>query len=168
MIEQNTIRPSPRRTVTTLAVCLAIPVLVGALSGLTTADSVGTWYQEIARPSFTPPSWVFGPVWTTLYVAMGFAAFLVWRSDPGVREVRVALWAFAIQLALNGLWSPLFFGVKNLGLAFAEILVLWAAIAVTLVLFWRRSALAGLLLVPYLAWVSFASVLNFSFWRLNA
>ncbi len=151
-----------------LAICVAVPVLVGAVSGLSTADSVSTWYLEIARPSFTPPSWVFGPVWTILYLAMGFAAFLVWRSGPGEREVRVALGAFVIQLVLNGIWTPLFFGVRNLGLAFAEILVLWVAIAVTLLLFRRRSLLAGALLVPYLAWVSFATVLNFSFWRLNA
>ena len=167
-MEETTTRPSPRSTVVALILCLVIPVFVGALSGLNNADSVDTWYREIARPSFTPPSWVFGPVWTTLYLAMGFAAFLVWRSGPGRREVRVALWAFAIQLVLNALWSPLFFGLKNLGLAFAEIVVLWAAIAVTLTLFWRRSALAGLLLVPYLAWVSFATALNFAFWRLNA
>jgi benzodiazapine receptor len=167
-MERTASPPSRARTIIALVAVLAVPVVIGAVSGLSTADSVSPWYLEIARPSFTPPSWVFGPVWTTLYLAMGFAAFLVWRSGPGEREVRIALWAFVIQLVLNGIWTPLFFGVRNLGLAFAEILVLWVAIAVTLLLFRRRSLLAGALLVPYLAWVSFAAVLNFSFWRLNA
>ncbi len=151
-----------------LLVSLAVPQAVGILSGLATVRGVREWYPDLAKPSFNPPSWVFAPVWTALYLAMGVAAWLVWRKGLESPGVRVALVAFLVQLALNGLWSLLFFGVRSPGLAFAEIVVLWAAIGLTTVLFFRQSTAAGWLLMPYWAWVTFAAVLNLSIWRLNA
>lgn len=126
----------------------------------------GEWYARLAKPSWTPPSWLFGPVWTLLYVLMAVAAWLVWK-DRGFAGARVALVLYGVQLALNAAWSWLFFGLQRPGLAFAEILVLWIAILATLIAFWRHRALAGALLVPYLAWVSFATALNLAIWRLN-
>lgn len=126
----------------------------------------GEWYARLAKPSWTPPSWLFGPVWTLLYVLMAVAAWLVWK-DRGFAGARVALVLYSVQLAFNAAWSWLFFGLQRPGLAFAEILVLWIAILATLIAFWRHRALAGALLVPYLAWVSFATALNLAIWRLN-
>ena len=148
-------------------VSIALPLLVGGLSGIATARGVQEWYPTLAKPPFNPPSWVFGPVWTLLYLMMGVAAFLVWQRGWKDEAVKIALAVFLLQLLLNGLWSILFFGMQSPGLAFFEIIVLWIAIGVTLVLFWRLVPLAGLLLVPYLAWVSFAAVLNGSIWMLN-
>jgi tryptophan-rich sensory protein len=127
---------------------------------------VGTWYQQIRKPPFSPPDWAFGPVWTALYAMMAVAAWLVWRKgDAAGRNVALAL--FGLQLALNAAWSPIFFGLRSFGGAFAVIVALCLAIAATLVAFLRVSMPAGLLLAPYLAWVSFATVLNFASWRLN-
>jgi tryptophan-rich sensory protein len=154
-------------TVLKLVVSLTIPLAVGGLSGFATARGVAEWYPTLAKPSFNPPSWVFGPVWTVLYIMMGVAAFLVWRTGLDVHGVKIALIAFAIQLALNGLWSILFFGMQQPGWALVEIVGLWVAIGITTVLFWRIAPLAGGLMVPYWAWVSFATVLNASLWWLN-
>ena len=151
-----------------LALFVLAPLAVGFVSGMSTADGVRTWYQDIAKPSFNPPDRVFGPVWTTLYISMGVAAFLVWRSGPGQSEVRRALAWFVAQLIANGAWSLIFFGMRNPGLAFVEIVVLLGMIIVTTRLFWLRSRVAGALMLPYVAWVSFATILNFSIWRLNA
>jgi tryptophan-rich sensory protein len=126
----------------------------------------GEWYDGLQKPAWNPPSWVFGPVWTALYILMGVAAWLVWR-EHGFRGSSPALWLFIGQLALNAAWSWMFFGLNRPGLAFAEILVLEAAIVWTLVLFWRLRPAAGALLVPYALWVAFASVLNLRLWRLN-
>jgi len=150
-----------------LLVSLAVPQAVGVLSGLATARGVREWYPDLTKPSFNPPSWVFAPVWTALYLAMGVAAWLVWRKGLETPGVRVALFAFLVQLALNGLWSLLFFGLQSPGLALAEIVILWAAIGVTTVLFFRQAAVAGWLMAVYWAWVTFAAVLNASIWRLN-
>jgi translocator protein len=150
-----------------LLISLVVPVAVGGLSGFATSRGVQTWYPSLVKPPFNPPSWVFGPVWTTLYLAMGFAAFLVWQRGLNNAPVRLALVFFLVQLALNGLWSILFFGMQSPGLAFAEILVLWLFIGITIVLFWRVSPAAGMILLPYEAWVSFAAVLNASIWILN-
>lgn len=127
----------------------------------------GEWYLALRKPPWNPPGWIFGPVWTLLYAAMAVAAWRVWRAGSAA-ESRPALAAWAVQLALNAAWSFLFFGLHEPGLAFAEILALWAAILATTVLFFRRDRAAGWLMVPYLAWVSFAAVLNFVLWRLNA
>jgi translocator protein len=126
----------------------------------------GAWYDALAKPPWNPPDWIFGPVWTVLYGMMAVAAWLVWRRH-GMPGRRAALGAFVVQLVLNVLWSALFFGLERPGLALVEIVVLWFAILVTLLLFWRVRPAAGALLVPYLLWVSFALALNFELWRLN-
>jgi tryptophan-rich sensory protein len=141
-------------------------LVVAALGGAVTASSVDTWYVALAKPAFNPPGWVFGPVWTVLYLLMAFAAWRVWRLGAA-SEARVALGAWGIQLALNLCWSFIFFGARMIGVALAEIIVLLAAILVTAILFWRIDRLAGALLVPYAAWVAFAVVLNAALWRLN-
>ena len=150
-----------------LAIAVAVPLAVGGLSGFATAHGIQDWYPSLVKPSFTPPSWVFGPVWTLLYLMMGTAAFLVWQKGWENGTVKTALALFAIQLILNGLWSVLFFGMRWPGLAFAEILLLWISIGGTIALFWRVAPVAGLLLLPYDAWVTFAVVLNGAIWLLN-
>ncbi|HEU4339071.1 MAG TPA: TspO/MBR family protein [Planctomycetota bacterium] len=144
-----------------LVVCFSAAAIGGAAS-----IQAGPFYTQLARPDWAPPPSIFGPVWTVLYILMGIAAWLVWRVG-GFRAARTALTFFLIQLALNALWSWLFFGWHRGALAFADILLLWAMIVATLRSFWRISPLAGALLVPYLLWVSFASALNYSVWQLN-
>lgn len=126
----------------------------------------GAWYAELNKPSWNPPGWLFGPVWTVLYSMMAVAAWLVWQFGGFRLQGRALKWYLA-QLLLNALWSPLFFGLHSPGLALGEILLLWVAIAITMRKFWRVSKWAGWLMVPYLGWVSFATVLNFILWRLN-
>lgn len=143
-------------------------VAVGALSGFATQSSVDTWFQTLEKPIFNPPSWVFGPVWTTLYIMMGVAGGIVWGKIETHRdEVKKALLFFIIQLALNALWSILFFGLRNPLLALIEIVVLWLMIYETYLKFSKIDKNAGYLFIPYLAWVSFATVLNGSIWWLN-
>ena len=148
-----------------LAVCLGCTFAAAALGAIASVDA-GDFYATLSRPDWAPPAWLFGPVWTTLYLAMALAAWLVWRAGR-LPAVRMALALYLVQLVFNALWSWLFFGWKLGGLAFAEILLLWLLILATLVAFWRVRPLAGLLLVPYLLWVSFAVVLNYSVWQLN-
>jgi translocator protein len=126
----------------------------------------GEWYAGLVKPSWNPPSSVFAPVWTTLYVLMGVAAWLVWRQ-VGFAGAPVALGLFALQLVLNAAWSYLFFGLHQPAVAFVDIVALWLAILATTVAFWRVSGPAGVLLLPYLCWVGFASALNLQLWRLN-
>ncbi len=126
----------------------------------------GEWYASLHKPAWNPPGWIFGPAWTTLYAMMAVAAWLVWQRG-GFAAQRRPLGLFLAQLALNALWTPLFFGLRQPGMAFAEILVLWLAIGATLLAFRRVSRAAAWLLVPYLAWVSFAAALNGTIWRLN-
>ena len=126
----------------------------------------GPWYAGLTKPWWTPPDWLFGPVWTVLYAMMGVAAWLVWRRY-GFAGAALPLAFFIVQLALNAAWTWLFFGLRRPDVAFAEIIVLWLAILVTLISFWRLERPAGILLVPYLAWVSFAALLNYTLWQLN-
>jgi tryptophan-rich sensory protein len=126
----------------------------------------GEWYAALNKPAWNPPGWIFGPVWTALYAMMAVAAWLIWHRG-GLAVQRRPLGLFLAQLALNALWTPLFFGLRQPGLAFAEILLLWLAILATLLAFRPVSRAAAWLLVPYLAWVSFAAVLNGALWRLN-
>lgn len=131
-----------------------------------TLPVIPTWYASLTKPSFTPPNWVFGPVWTTLYLMMAYAAWRVWRTANGSRGAALAV--FAIQLALNLAWSLLFFGAKQVGLALLDIVVLLMAIVATMAAFARVERVASWLLAPYFAWVAYASALNFAIWRLNA
>lgn len=126
----------------------------------------GEWYAQLNKPTWNPPSWIFGPVWTALYTMMAVAAWLVWCRGGFAAQRRPLGW-FLLQLLLNAAWSPLFFGLHNPGLAFAEILLLWFAILGTLIAFWRVQSFASLLLLLYLGWVTFAAVLNFTLWQLN-
>jgi tryptophan-rich sensory protein len=148
-----------------IALCLCYGA--AALGGLFSVGGDGGWYADLAKPSWTPPSWLFGPVWTALYGMMAVAVWLVWmrRHD---RPAAVPMTVFALQLVLNAAWTPLFFGLHRPGIAFADIVLLWLVLVATVWLFWGRRAIAGLLLVPYLLWVSFAAALNFAIWRLNA
>ncbi|WP_395141564.1 TspO/MBR family protein [Armatimonas sp.] len=124
------------------------------------------WYAGLVKPSWNPPAWVFGPIWTLLYMLMAVSAWLIWHKGGWKTQWRALSW-FLVQLLLNAFWTPLFFGRHLLGLAFAEILVLWLALAVTLGLFWRIRKVAAVLLIPYLIWVSIAATLNLAIWRLN-
>ncbi len=154
-----------RREGVALAACLAVGFAAAALGSVATASSVGGWYRSLVKPPWTPPDWVFGPVWTLLNAAMGVAAWLVWRSTATVRKRALAL--FAVQLGLNVAWSRLFFALRRIDLALVEMAALWVAIALILMAFAGASSAAAWLLAPYLAWVSFAAVLNAVLLRLN-
>jgi tryptophan-rich sensory protein len=153
----------------TLGLIISIAICYGTagLGGLVTAPQVTDWYAKLAKPEWTPPDWVFGPVWTVLYLCMAVAVWLVWRQ-AGIAAAKVPLALFAAQLVLNGFWSVVFFGLQQPGIAALEIALLWAAILATVIAFWNRSMWASLLLVPYLGWVSFAVLLNWRIWRMNA
>jgi benzodiazapine receptor len=152
------------RILTMVVTCLAI----GYLSGMVTRSAIVTWYPTLVKPSFNPPNWIFAPVWSMLFIMMGVAAGLVWNRIEFEKEiVKKALVFFAIQLALNALWSYLFFGLHNPMLAGLEIIVLWLMIYETYIQFSKINRIAGYLFIPYLAWVSFAAVLNASIWWLN-
>ena len=144
--------------------CFGLAVAVVAIVGGLASASASAQYGGLVQPSWAPPSWLFGPVWTVLYVMIAVSGWLVWRRAGWVRS---AHGVYAVQLVLNMLWSPLFFGAGLLGLAFVDILLLAASVVATIVLFARVSRLAAVLLVPYLAWVGFASALNFAIWQLN-
>ena len=154
-----------RKQIAGLLVWLTVSFVAAAI-GAVASIHAGPFYTQLIRPEWAPPPTIFGPVWTVLYALMGIAAWLVWRVG-GVRTAKFALALFLVQLAFNALWSWLFFASHRGALAFADILLLWALIVATLISFWRIRPLAGVLLVPYLLWVSFASVLNYSVWQLN-
>jgi len=147
-----------------LAGFLAVTFLVAGVSTVLTVPSITTWYAGLAKPGFNPPDQLFGPVWTVLYALMAIAAWLIWKRPDSPRRRTALVW-FGIQLALNFGWSLLFFRDHQIGAALVEILLLWLAIALTMALFFRLSRAAGWVFVPYLAWVSFASVLNIAIWR---
>lgn len=146
-----------------LAGWLLLTLLAGAFGS---QFQPGEWYADLQKPTWTPPSWLFGPVWTALYVTIGLAAWIVWRNH-GFRGAAWALGLYIFHLILNGAWSWLFFGLERPGYALAEIVVLWISIQVMILLFFRRSVTAGWLLIPYLGWVTFAMALNFALWRMN-
>jgi benzodiazapine receptor len=148
-------------------IALGVCQLAGFAGSIFTAPAIGGWYAALEKPSFTPPNWLFSPVWIALYALMAVAAFLVWNKGLGVRGAKTALIFFAAQLILNVLWSVIFFGLRSPGLAFVEIVVLWFAIAVSIITFYQVSKPAALLLVPYIVWVSFAAALNLAIFRLN-
>ena len=150
-----------------LAISLMIPLAAGFIGSIATARSVTTWFATLEKPAFSPPNWLFGPVWTALYVLMGIALFLVWSKGLAFPRVRAGLILFGIQMGLNVLWSIAFFGLRSPLAGLVVIAALWLAIVVTIVVFFRIGLAPGLLLVPYILWVSFASVLNFSIYWLN-
>jgi translocator protein len=150
-----------------LLICLAVCLSVAGIGGLVTSYSVGSWYASLLQPAWTPPAWVFSPVWTILYVMMAVAAWLVWLNRD-LSLARTGIVLFAIQLALNLAWSILFFGLRNPLAGLVDIALLWLAILATLIVFARVSSPAGWLMMPYLAWVTYASALNFALWRMNA
>jgi translocator protein len=156
-----------------LVLAIIITNLAGILGSLFTAPSIDGWYKNINKPALNPPNWIFGPVWTTLFIMMGIALYLVWtaytKTVDGIekKKIKIALFIFAIQLALNTLWSILFFALESPFLALVGVVVLWLAILVTIITFYPISKVASYLLIPYILWVSFASYLNFSIWWLN-
>jgi benzodiazapine receptor len=145
-----------------IVVCLG----AGGLGAIATTPEIEGWYRTIEKPSWNPPDYLFGPVWTTLFVMMAIAAWMVWKPE-GFKTATTPLTLFTVQLVLNVTWSWIFFGMHQPGWAFVEIAMLWLAIVATTVAFFRRSKIAGWLMVPYLAWVSFAAVLNVAIWRMN-
>ncbi len=150
-----------------LFISILIPLLVGAVSGFFTSSGVNGWFALANKPWFNPPNWIFAPVWTALYVLMGIALFLVWKADADKAIRQTAIILFVVQLTLNFFWSFIFFKLQQPGWAFAEIILMWIAILLTILWFGKISSAAAWLLVPYLCWVSFASVLNYSIWKLN-
>jgi len=145
-----------------IVVCLG----AGGLGAIATRPEIPTWYPELVKPLWNPPAYLFGPVWTTLFVMMAVAGWLVWKLR-GFTQACIPLTLFGLQLLLNVAWSWIFFGYHQPGWAFVEIILLWLAILATTVAFFRSDKTAGWLMIPYLAWVTFASVLNFTIWRLN-
>ncbi|MDD4179572.1 MAG: tryptophan-rich sensory protein [Candidatus Margulisbacteria bacterium] len=150
-----------------LIVSILICFAAAAIGSFATTPSIPTWYAALNKPSFNPPNWIFGPVWTLLYLMMAVAAFLIWQKGWNDPKVRIALMIFLFQLALNSCWSIVFFGWHSLWGAFAVIIFLWLAILATIIKFWPLNPLAGWLLIPYILWVSFASFLNLTVALLN-
>lgn len=146
---------------------IAVSQLAGIIGSVFTFTAIPTWYETLIQPSFRPPNWLFAPVWTTLYLLMGIAAYRVWTHGVKKKKVREALIYFIAQLVFNALWSILFFGLRSPGAALMEIIVLWSLIIATMVRFYRIDRVAGYLFIPYSIWVTFASVLNASIWYLN-
>lgn len=157
---------SARREIFALAGFAIVCFSVSAIGGLVTAQSVQTWYPTLDKPGFTPPDWLFAPVWTALYAAMAVAGWLVWRK-VGFAGGRLALGLFAVQLALNCSWSILFFGAHAIGAALVDIIALWFVILAATAVFWRIDRLAEVLFVPYLLWVGYAAALNGAIWLRN-
>lgn len=150
-----------------LIIAVLIPLSVGSLAGYFTASSVNGWYTTLVKPSFNPPNWLFAPVWTSLYIMMGIALFLVWNSGAAEDVKRTAVTLFIVQLVLNFLWSFVFFYAQQPGWALVNIILMWIFIFLTILWFGKISSLSAWLLVPYICWVSFASVLNYAIWKLN-
>lgn len=173
-----------------LVVSIIICELAGSIGAIFTTPAINSWYKTLNKPFFNPPNWIFGPVWTTLFVLMGISLYLVWtkklviKNEIGFKHKKAwnslsqkffngalqkenIILVFAFQLVLNVLWSVIFFGAQNMGLAFFELLMLWVAIAYTIINFYRVSKVAALLLIPYILWVSFAGILNYFLWTIN-
>ena len=151
-----------------LIIAIIICQSAGLIGGFFTKSSVDTWYKLLAKPSFTPPSWVFAPVWIALYITMGISLFLVWDKGWNKPQVRIALAIFLLQLIINSVWSIAFFGMRNILLSVIIIILLWFAIVWTIVKFYKISKKASFILIPYLCWVSFAAILNVSILLLNS
>lgn len=166
MLEPTSDRPKVSRDLLGLFAFIILCLAVSGIGGAITATSVDTWYQALEKPPFNPPDWVFTPVWTALYILIGISAWRVWRLRS-FEATGKAVAVFAVQLGLNLAWSFLFFGLQRIDLALIEIVILLCAIITNTIIFWRIDRLAGLLFVPYAAWVTYATVLNASLWLLN-
>ena len=149
-----------------LLICILIPLLVGSISGYFTSTSITTWYLTLHKPLFNPPNYLFAPVWTTLYILMGISLFLVLNKAKDLEKSKI-IFVFSIQLILNFLWSFLFFKFQQLGFALAEILLMWCSILSMIIIFYKTNKLAALLNIPYLLWVSFATILTYNIYILN-
>ena len=145
--------------------CIVLAEVAGGIGAIFTTPAIGSWYATLTKPGFNPPNYLFAPVWTALFALMGVGLYLVWQAKS--KEKKSAYIIFFIQLVLNILWSVIFFGLKQTGLAFIEIVALWVVILVNIIYFWKINRWAGIVLVPYIMWVSFASVLNFALYSLN-
>ena len=154
--------------VTKLLASIIVCELAGIIGSIVTISNISTWYATLNKPSFAPPNWLFGPVWITLYLLMGISLYLVWMQGISKKEVKIGIALFATQLFINAIWSPVFFGLHALQLSFYIILAMWTFISLTMVRFFGISKPAAYLLVPYIAWVSIAAVLNYFIWILNA
>ncbi len=150
-----------------LLISIIVCQAAGFIGSIFTTPNIPTWYATLRKPSFTPPNWLFAPVWTILFLLMGISVYLVWRYGLSNSQVRIALLIFIVQLVVNILWSLVFFGLKAPLAGFFVIIALWLLILLTIIHFSNISITAGILLIPYILWVSFASVLNFMLWRLN-
>jgi tryptophan-rich sensory protein len=157
-------KPTSRNQWLVLAGFIVLCLATGFVSGFATQHSIDTWYAALAKPSWNPPNWIFAPVWTLLYVMMGVAAWLVWKTGDRIGPAMVL---FGLQLVFNLLWSLIFFGLRSPGLALIEVVFLWGGVLLTMLAFFGRQSTAGWLFVPYLAWVSFAAALNAAIWWLN-
>jgi|SRR3989338_38592 len=155
--------PNPLKLILAIIICQT----AGLIGALFTRSAIPDWYAFLTKPELAPPNWIFAPVWTTLYLLMGIAAFLVWKRGLDRTDVRLALSIFTVQLVLNTLWSIIFFGLRAPGWAFIEIALMWVAILASIIAFSRISKTAAWLLVPYILWVSFAAYLNYSIYILN-
>lgn len=149
-----------------LIVCIALPLAVGGTAGFYTVSEIGSWYSTLEKPWFNPPNWIFGPVWTTLYIVMGFSCWRIWNVSAG-KARKSALIIYGIQLFLNFWWSILFFHFQQIGLALIEIVLLWISIVMMIVQFYKLDKPAGLLQIPYIMWVSFAGMLTAAIYSLN-
>lgn len=148
-----------------LIVSILLCLVAGLAGSIFTISAIPTWYAALIKPPFSPPNYIFGPVWTTLYILMGISLYIIWSSNA--KSKKNAIIIFIVQLVLNAVWSIIFFGLKNPGLAFIELIALWISIFIIILLFRKISKAASYLLYPYIAWVTFAGVLNFSIWMLN-
>jgi benzodiazapine receptor len=148
-------------------VSILICQLAGIIGSVFTVSSIPDWYEGLNKPWFTPPNWLFGPVWITLYTLMGISLYVIWNKGLDNKDVRSAIAVFGLQLGLNSAWSIIFFGFQNIFAALLEIVVLWIAILVTIIKFYRIDKKAGLLIIPYIIWVTIATLLNYFVWILN-
>jgi benzodiazapine receptor len=150
-----------------LIISIIICQVIGGIGSIFTYPSISTWYASLVKPWFTPPNWVFAPVWITLFLLMGIALYLVWDKSLGKKDVRLAASVFGVQLVLNALWSLLFFGLQSPFYAFIEIIIFWIAVLVTIIKFYQISRPAAVILLPYIIWVTIAASLNYYIWILN-
>lgn len=150
-----------------LLISLILTQSAGIVGSLFTAPAISNWYSNLEKPSFSPPNWVFGPVWILLYFLMGISIYLIWLNIKKNKKAKIAFWLFWIHLIFNSTWSIVFFGLQNPGLAFINILIIWVLIIALIIKFFKINKWASYLLIPYFLWVSFASILNYFIWYLN-